>query len=85
MAEMPGDQSAAKALQERIKAEIASDPAFGAICSNSQEIFDSATIVAPDWAMIPAHPTTVLTFSAFTLFIGAGAGAVFYRSRRFKV
>jgi hypothetical protein len=85
MAEMPGDQSAAKALQERINAEIASDPAFGAFCSNSQEVFDSAAIVTPDWTMIPAHPPTVLTFSAFTLLISAGAGAVFYRSRRFKV
>ena len=85
MAKMPGDQSAAKALQERINAEIASDPAFGAFCSNSQEVFDSAAIVTPDWTMIPAHPPTVLTFSAFTLLISAGAGAVFYRSRRFKV
>ena len=84
MAEMPGDQSAAKALQERINAEIASDPAFGAICSNSQQIFDSAAIVTPDWAMIPAHPPTVLTFSAVTLLIGAGAGALWrlhYRLR----
>jgi hypothetical protein len=84
MAEMPGDQSAAKALQERINAEIASDPNFGAICSNSQQIFDSAAIVTPDWAMIPAHPPTVLTFSAFMLLISAGAGALWrlhYRLR----
>lgn len=31
MTAMPGDQSAAKALQERIGAEIASDPAFGVL------------------------------------------------------
>jgi len=61
MVEMPGAQSAAKALQERINAEIASDLVFGAFCSNSQEVFDSAVIVAPDWTMIPAHPPTVLT------------------------
>ena len=84
MAEMPGDQSAARALQERINAEIASDPAFGAFCSNSQEIFDSAAIVTPDWATIPAHPPTVLTFSVFMLLISAGAGAAFYGSRRLK-
>ncbi len=84
MVAMPGDQSAAKALQERIAAELASDPAFGAFCSNSQQVFDSATIVPPEWTMIPAHPPTVLTFAAFMLLIGAGAGAVFYRSRRFK-
>ncbi|MFY9877607.1 MAG: hypothetical protein WAL20_18500 [Rhodomicrobium sp.] len=83
--QMPGDQSAAKALQERINAEIASDPAFGAFCSNSQEVFDSATIVTPDWTMLPAHLPTVLTLSAFMLLISAGAGTVFYRSRRFKV
>ena len=85
MVEMPGDQSAAKALQERIDAELASDPAFGALCSNSQQGFDSAIIVPPEWTVIPAHPPTVLTFSAFTLFIGAGVGALFYRLRRFKV
>ncbi len=84
MAEMPGDQSAAKALQMRISAELASDPAFGAFCSNSQQVFDSAIIVPPDWAMIPAHPPTVLTFSAFALLIGAGGGALFYRSRGAK-
>ena len=85
MVEMPGDQSAAKALRERIDAELASDPAFGALCSNSQQVFDSAIIVPPEWTMIPAHPPTVLTFCALTLLIGAGAGALFYRSRRFKV
>ena len=85
MAEMPGDQSAAKALQERINTEIASDPAFGAFCSNSQEVFDNASIVMPDWTMMAAHPPTVLTFSAFMLLISAGAGTVFYRSRRLKV
>jgi hypothetical protein len=85
MVEMPGDQSGAKALQERIATELASDPASGALCSNSQELFDSSIIVAPDWVMIPAHPPTVLTFSAFTLLIGAGVGAVLYRSRYFKV
>jgi hypothetical protein len=85
MAEMPGDQFAAKALQERIATELAGDPAFGALCSNSLEVFDSSIIVTPDWTMIPAHPPTVLTFFAFTLLISAGAGAVFYRFRYFKV
>jgi hypothetical protein len=84
MIEMPGDQSAAKALQERIDAELASDPAFGALCSNSQQVFNSAIIVPPEWTMIPAHPPTVLTFSAFTLLISVAAGAVFYRTRRFN-
>jgi hypothetical protein len=85
MVEMPGDQFAAKALQERIATELTSDPASGALCSNSREVFDSGIIVAPDWTMIPAHPPTVLTFSAFMLLISAGVGAVFYRSRSFKV
>ena len=85
MGDMPGDQSAAKALQERINADIASDPIFGAFCSNSAQVFDSAIIVPPDWTMLPSHPPTVLTFAAFTLLIGAGAGGVFYHSRRFKV
>jgi hypothetical protein len=84
MVDMPGDQSTAKTLQERIDAELASDPSFGALCSISQEIFDSGIIIAPDWRMFPGHPPTVLTFSAFTLFITAGFGAaILYRSRRF--
>jgi hypothetical protein len=62
------------ALQERINVELASDPAFGALCSNSQQVFDSAIIVPPEWTMVPAHPPTVLTFCAFTLLVGAGAG-----------
>lgn len=84
MAHMPGDQSAAKALQERINAEIASDPIYGSFCSNSEQVFDSAIIVPPDWTMFTSHPPTVLTFAAFTLLVSAGAGAVFYRLWRFK-
>lgn len=78
MVEMSGDQSAAKALQERINAELASDPAFGALCSNSQEVFDSGIIVTPDWTIVLAHRPTVRTLSAFVLFIAAAVAALFY-------
>ncbi|WP_298257184.1 hypothetical protein [Bradyrhizobium sp.] len=64
MAAMPGNQSAAKELQERIKAEIAADPNAAAVCSNSSQTFDSADVIGPDWQLAPRHAPTVLTFSA---------------------
>jgi hypothetical protein len=72
MADMPGDQSEAKALQARIAAEIASDPAFAVLCSNSGETFDSGIVIGPDWALAPAHGPTLLTFAAAALLAGAG-------------
>jgi hypothetical protein len=72
MADMPGDQSGAKALQARIAAEIASDPAFAVLCSNSAEAFDSGIVIGPDWALAPAHRPTVLTFAAVAGLAAAG-------------
>jgi hypothetical protein len=48
MVAMPGDRSSAKALEARIETEIASDPAFSVLCSNSSETFDSGIIIGPD-------------------------------------
>jgi hypothetical protein len=64
MVGMPGDQSAARALAARIDTEIASDPAFSVLCSNSNQAFDSGIIIGPDWQLAPAHLPTVLTFVA---------------------
>lgn len=84
MTKMPGDQTAARAVQWRIDEELASDPIFGAICSNSLQVFDSAVIVPPDWAQVPAHRPTLLTLAAFALFIGATATFVLSRVARSK-
>ena len=64
MVGMPGDQSAARAIEARIDTEIASDPAFSVLCSNSNQAFDSGIIIGPDWQLAPAHLPTVLTFVA---------------------
>lgn len=63
VAAMPGDQSSAKELQSRIAKELASDPTFGALCMNSNEVFDSGTIIGPDWGLVPMHLPTMLSFS----------------------
>lgn len=80
MVEMPGDQSSARALEARIATELASDPISSVLCSNSNEAFDSGMIVGPDWQLAPAHPPTVLTFSAVVLLAAVGAWLVL-RSR----
>jgi hypothetical protein len=67
MVAMPGDQSSARALEARIKTEIASDPAFSVLCSNSNETFDSGIIVGPDWQIATAHLPTVVTFFALVV------------------
>lgn len=72
MVGMPGDQSAARSLVTRIETELASDPASNALCSNSNEAFDSGIIIWPDWQLVPAHLPTVLTF--FVLIVLAAAG-----------
>jgi hypothetical protein len=72
MVGMPGDQSAARALEARIDTEIASDPAFSVLCSNSNQAFDSGIIIGPDWQLAPAHLPTVLTFVASVALAAAG-------------
>jgi hypothetical protein len=79
MAAMPGDQSAAKALDARIDAEISSDPTFAVLCSNSDTQFDSGVIVGPDWRLAMAHLPTVMTFSITTFLAAAGLWAAFRR------
>lgn len=76
MTVMPGDQSAAKALEARMSAEIASDPNHGILCSNSSQTFDSGIVVGPDWQLAPAHVPTVLAFVAMLVaagFLAAGS------------
>ena len=72
MIAMPGDQSSARALEARIETDIASDPAFSVLCSNSNETFDSGIIIGPDWQIATAHLPTVLTFFALLVFAAAG-------------
>ena len=83
MTEMPGNQSAAKELQGRIKAEIAADPNAAAICSNSRETFDSPDVIGPDWQLAPRHAPTVLTFSLLAILI-ITALAITGRRRRLR-
>jgi hypothetical protein len=77
MVEMPGDQSAARALKARIETELASDPAFGVLCSNSREAFDSGIVIGPDWQLAPAHLPTILSFFALVVLAAAGFWGVF--------
>jgi len=72
MTSMPGEQSAAKALDARMRAELANDPTSNVVCSNSAETFDSADVVGPDWQLVPAHMPTVLTFLLLIMVIAAG-------------
>ena len=72
MVAMPGDQSAAIALEARIEAQLASDPAAGLLCSNSSEAFDSGIVIGPDWQLAPTHLPTVLTFLGL-MALAAGA------------
>jgi len=83
MADMPGDQTEAKALQARIADHLARDPSASAVCSNSGEAFDSGVIVWPDWSLAPAHRPTLLTFSGLAA-ISAGMAILLAGRRRPK-
>ena len=76
MVAMPGDQSSARALEARIEAELASDPASNMLCSNSSEAFDSGIVVGPDWRLAPLHLPTLATFLALLLLTAAGVWIV---------
>jgi hypothetical protein len=83
MTAMPGNQSAAKELEARMAAEIASDPSYNVVCSNSGETFDSADVIGPDWQLAPVHVPTVLTFLGFAMLAVSGL-AVACRRRLFR-
>jgi hypothetical protein len=83
MTAMPGNQSAAKELEARMAAEIASDPSYNVVCSNSGETFDSADVIGPDWQLAPVHMPTVLTFLGFAMLVVSGL-AVACRRRLFR-
>jgi hypothetical protein len=72
MVEMPGDQSSARTLKARIETELASDPTFSVLCSNSSEAFDSGIVIGPDWQLAPAHLPTILSFFALVVLTPAG-------------
>lgn len=77
MAEMPGDQSAARALAARIEAKLASDPMSGTLCSNSTKDFDIGVIVKPNWQLIATHPPTVLALTAALVVTTVGLWGAF--------
>jgi hypothetical protein len=82
MVAMSGDQSAAQTLEARIEIEIASDPAYSVLCSNSSEAFDSGIILGPDWQLAPAHLPTILSFLALVGIATVGACVPLLRSLR---
>jgi hypothetical protein len=56
----------------RIETELAGDPAFSVLCSNSSEAFDSGIVIGPDWQLAPAHLPTILSFFALVVLAAAG-------------
>jgi hypothetical protein len=72
MAAMPGDQYPARDLETRIEAEIAGDPAYSALCSNSSEAFDSGFVIGPDWQLASVHLPTILSFLALVVIAAIG-------------
>ena len=76
MVAMPGDASAAKALDARIEADLARDPNYGTLCSNSRQAFDSGVVIGPDWQLAPAHLPTVLSFLTLAMLTVAGFSAL---------
>jgi hypothetical protein len=73
LATMPGNQSGATALEARIAADIAADPAFAGLCSNSSATFDSGVIIGPEWWLAASHAPTVLTCLSLLAFAAAVA------------
>jgi hypothetical protein len=64
---MPGDRTAVRALADRIEQDMRQNNASLVLCRFSDEPFDSAEIVGPNWRDIPFHPASLLSLAGVVL------------------
>lgn len=73
MSSMPEVDAQAKALEARLEREIASNPAYAAVCANDTMRFNTGWLMTPEWALVPWHLPTLLTLAGLVaLTVAAG-------------
>ena len=82
---MPGDHTAADALRRTIDTEMLNNHASMILCRYSDEPFNTADVVFPQWSSLPADLPSLATFGALAVAAG-GTGVLLWRtaSRRRK-
>lgn len=76
MAGMPGDNTAARALVDRIAIEMLETGASFQLCQYSGEPFNTAELIYPRWSGMPFHLPSLATLAAFALVLASGALAL---------
>jgi hypothetical protein len=77
--DMPGDRASAHALAEKIELEMLAGGTALRMCRYSDQPFNTAEVIAPDWSAIPWHWPSLLTFLGLAL---TASGCVFAFVRR---
>jgi hypothetical protein len=69
---LPGERApAVRALADRIELDMMQNNASLVLCRFSDEPFDSAELIGPNWSAIPFHPASLLALAS-VLFAGIG-------------
>jgi|AraplaMF_Col_mMF_1032025.scaffolds.fasta_scaffold00019_186 hypothetical protein len=76
MQTMPGDQTAVHALVDRIERDMLANNASLVLCQYSNEAFNTADHISPNWRDVPFHGPTVMTLAgvAGVFLLGAIGG-----------
>jgi hypothetical protein len=72
MRAMPGEAAAAGEIVSRIDAELVQRQLSLILCRFSDEAFNTADIITPDWSTVPVHPASMASFSALALLLFGG-------------
>lgn len=81
MQDMPGRQDAARTLNGAIAQEMARRAASDAICQYSDEAFNTAEVIVPQWRDIAFHLPSLFAVGGTALLIGAAGSLLLLRTR----
>ncbi len=70
---MPGDRAPARALMAAVELEMLNNQASLVMCRYSDEPFNTAEIIRPNWGDVPFHPASLLSFLGLAAAV-AGCG-----------
>jgi hypothetical protein len=72
MRAMPGEAAAAGDIASRIDARLIESGLSLILCRFSDEAFNTADIIRPDWSAIPLHPASMASFTCLALLLAGG-------------
>lgn len=76
MRTMPREAAAASEIVSNIDTELVLHQLSLILCQFSNESFNTADIIRPDWSAVPMHPASMASFSAIALLLVGSAWAL---------